>query len=82
MNDLDDMELPFLGALVLGLLLIFGGAFYGVYKVGRAIERRDLTTELRHQIESVYSDGVREGVDKGLKACDDMIAEANQHGRY
>lgn len=69
------------------ILLIFFGFCFGIFKVGRYLERQVLTEEFKQQFEIAYFEGHEDGRKKGysggyrdgLAACD---KEEFFSGRY
>lgn len=48
--------------MVMMITLLLTGSLYGTYRLGRFLERRDLTEALVHQLDSMYWDGYNERV--------------------
>ena len=70
--------LVLIGVLTVILFMPFAG-----YKIGRYLERRDLTEEFKKQFEYAYIQGIQDGYKKGYKeasvGCDQ---EPLFSGRY
>lgn len=83
----DDVFVGCLGVVLLVSVVV--GYSYGLVRVGRYLERRDLTKAFISQIEAItedgmklgYFDGYEKGRAAGLKTCDDVLASLDEGRR-
>lgn len=76
----------YLGIMLVGVLSL--GSYFGVYKLGRYLERRDLTKALIESVDQTCNDcyiegekaGYKRGNKVGLGTCDDLLSNFDDGG--
>jgi hypothetical protein len=70
---------------LLVVTLCLYACFFGTYKLGRVLERRDLKEALETELGNAYyeglADGKKQGYKKGLSSCDDLVDSLNSDRR-
>ena len=73
---------------ILTVSLLFSVYSWGLYKVGRILERKDLTQYFSEQVNVAYYEGKEDGVKEGFKSgerlglstCNDILQNGEDGG--
>ncbi len=82
----DDIFVGVCGLVI--LILVVGGYSYGMFRYGRYVERKALTSLFITMTEATYNDGYNDGgkvgyaqgKKAGLKTCDDVLSNVDDGG--